>query len=96
MLTFKLQKDSDFALGSDGRQYNKVCTIYSDWIAQGNMPLPADPAPNPAIAAIDVQLADIDFRSIRPIREGDTVFLATLTAQAIELRTARALLPKMV
>lgn len=71
-------------------------TTYLDWLAQGNTPLPADPVPNPAIAAIDAQLADIDFRSIRPVREGDAVFLATLTAQAVELRAARALLQKTV
>ncbi len=43
MLTFKLQQNSDFALGSDGQQYNKYCSIYLDFIANGGMPQPADP-----------------------------------------------------
>lgn len=79
---------------------NESCSINSvemqEWLAQGNVPLPSDPVPNPAIAVIDAKLSDIDFRSIRPVREGDTVFLSTLTAQVVELRAARALLPKMV
>ena len=69
---------------------------YLKWIANGNVPTPADPIPNPAIWVIDAKLAALDLKSIPPIREGDTVILATLTTQAKELRAARALLPTVI
>ena len=38
------------------------------------------------IAEIKVILAELDQRRIRPLAEGDTDYLATLNAQAVELR----------
>jgi hypothetical protein len=101
MLTYHLIRNSEHICRSDGLEippFNGEPNYeqYKIWLAAGNTPLPADPIPNPAIAAIDAQLAEIDRKSIRPAREGDTVYLTTLTAQAVELRTARSLLPKMV
>ena len=90
--SFSLASAEDWGSIGDGPTREAVLA----WLAAGNTPRPADPVSNPAIAAIDAQLAEIDRKSIRPAREGDIVFLAGLTAQAIELRAARALLPKMV
>lgn len=45
-------------------------------------PIPA----NPRISEIKAALAEIDAKSIRPIREGDTSRLAALEAQAETLR----------
>lgn len=58
--------------------------------------LPADPIPNPALAAIDAQLAALDIKRIRPTAEGDAVYLATLNKQAATLRAQRATLPATV
>jgi len=40
-------------------------------------------------APIDAQLAAIDDKRIRPLAEGDTVYLAKLNKQAIALRAQR-------
>ncbi|MFA6904286.1 MAG: hypothetical protein WC236_14525 [Gallionellaceae bacterium] len=99
---YKLRRDSNYIIRTRDTACipdditNSDYVEYLNWVSQGNTPLPADPIQNPAIAAIDAQLAEIDRKSIRPAREGDAVFLATLTAQAVELRTARSLLPKIV
>jgi hypothetical protein len=58
--------------------------------------LPADPFPNPQLGIIDAQLAALDIKRIRPIAEGDSVYLATLNIQATALRAQRALLPTTV
>ena len=55
-----------------------------------------DKISNPAIAAIDAQLAALDARKIRPMAEGDTAYLATLNAQTLVLRAKRAALPLLV
>lgn len=38
------------------------------------------------ITEIKIELAELDQRRIRPLAEGDTDYLATLNAQAVELR----------
>jgi hypothetical protein len=43
-------------------------------------------------AEIIAQLADIDKRRIRPLAEGDQVFLASLNAEAVALRAELAAL----
>jgi len=43
--------------------------------------------PNPRIAKIKNELAALDIKRIRPVAEGDTAYLVTLNAQALELRT---------
>ena len=48
--------------------------------------------PNPRIAEIKCSLAEIDLKSIRPAREGDTARLAALEAQAVTLRAELATL----
>ena len=55
-----------------------------------------DKISNPAIDAIDAQLAALDSKKIRPMAEGDTVYLATLNAKTLVLRTQRAALPLLV
>jgi len=72
---------------------NRDYAEYLAWIAAGNTPTPVPPQPNPAIAAIDAQLAALDIKRIRPTAEGDTIYLATLNQQAVDLRTQRAMLP---
>ena len=42
-----------------------------------------------AIAEIDVELAVIDIKRVRPLAEGDTVYLKTLNDQAVQLRAQR-------
>lgn len=39
------------------------------------------------IAEIRQLLSELDIKRIRPVAEGDTVYLATLNAQAVTLRT---------
>lgn len=79
---------------------NESCSINAieiqEWIARGNLPTPADPIYNPAIAEIDAKLIALDAKKIRPLSEVDAAYLGILNAQTIELRTARALLPKMI
>lgn len=94
--SWKLSQDGKSAsrtLDSGETESRLIVAIPTNELAQA---LPADSVPNPAIAEIDAKLSTIDLKSIRPAREGDTAFLATLTAQAVELRAARALLPKVV
>lgn len=96
MTTFKLTNDENFMLRDDGVLCRTELSCFQDFLQSGGIPLPADPIPNPAIAIIDAQLAEIDSKRIRPIAEGDTIFLATLNAQAIALRAERSLLPPTI
>jgi len=75
---------------------NRDYAEYLAWIAAGNTPTPVPPQPNPAIAAIDAQLAALDIKRIRPTAEGDTAYLATLNQQAVDLRAQRAMLPATI
>lgn len=79
-----------------GRGILVTSNEYLAWVAAGNKPLPADPIPNPAIAAINAQLSALDIKRIRPSVEGDAAYLAILNKQAVALRAERALLPATV
>lgn len=72
---------------------DQPATIYSEnylnWFAEGNTPTEYVPAPVFQVdrkSEIIAQLAAIDAKSVRPLREGDDAYLATLTAQATALR----------
>lgn len=90
--------------------HNPVSQEFLNFISAGNTPLPADPTPNPAIAKIDAQLAEIDNLSQRPARDcalgsgsipdatGTTPLqrLQALEAEAVALRAKRKLLPALI
>lgn len=57
-----------------------------DWIAAGNKPIPYDPPKTDRRAEILGQLAAIDAKSIRPMRDGDTEYINKLGEQAKALR----------
>lgn len=75
---------------ADNANVPKDSTEYLAWLAEGNTPEPADPIPNPRISEIKAELASIDQKSIRAIREGDTVRIAEWEAQAQSLRAELA------
>lgn len=97
MTTYKYLNDSVVAKIDDDGLSRMSCTIenpeYLAWIAEGNTPEPADPVPNPRIEQIKQELSILDTKKIRPLAEGDTVYLDSLNAQTLTLRDElRALL----
>lgn len=62
---------------------------YLNWLAEGNIPIECVTTPIFQVdrkSEIITQLAAIDAKSVRPLREGDDAYLATLAAQATALR----------
>jgi len=86
--------DSAFIPTVEGnRDYQK----YLEWLSKGNTPEPAAPLPNPRIAEIHRELAEIDVASMRAIRghiirgrPADAVKLSKLEDDADALRAELA------
>lgn len=77
---------------------NRDYADYFEWLAAGNTPLPAEPLPNPRIAAIKIRLDQIDIESIRALRAksvgkgkaADDTRLVALDTEADALRAELA------
>ena len=86
MKTYKYLTDTVVAVfDEDG--ISRTSGLSSALVPEGATIEPADPVPNPRIEQIKQELALIDTKSIRSIREGDTVRMAQWEAQATELRS---------
>lgn len=58
-----------FRINADGSSESCMVSAIADWLAAGNTPQPADPLPDPAIAAALAELTALDLKSIRSMRE---------------------------
>ncbi len=92
MSEYKLTPHGSVTRLSDGASIpsdiaNVDYAAYLAWVEAGGVPDPVDPPSAAEInAPIYAKLAEIDLKSIRPAREGDTVRLAALEDQAKLLR----------
>ena len=87
-MNFKVVKD----ISGNVIAFGLNCVEYEPTVAEGNTleirdELPIIPTENPRIAAIKAELDALDFKRIRPIAEGDTVYLAELNKQVLTLRS---------
>lgn len=88
-MTYKILSDHAISLNGaciptdpENSDYQK----YLAWLSEGNVPEPADPAPNPRIEQIKAELIRLDAKKIRPLAEGDSAYLAELNAKTRTLR----------
>lgn len=65
---------------------NRFDNEYQDWLAAGNTPLPYEPPAPDRKAELIAQIAALDLKRIRPMAEGDTIFLGRLNLQIKALR----------
>lgn len=65
---------------------NAFDNAYQDWLASGNTPLTYEQPPADRKAEIIAQISALDLKRIRPMVEGDTIFLGRLTMQIKALR----------
>jgi hypothetical protein len=95
-MNYKYLTETTLAKIDDDGISRSSCSIenpeYLAWLAEGNTPIPADPVPNPRIEQIKQELASIDLKSIRAIRENDVVRMAQWESQAQALRDELATL----
>jgi hypothetical protein len=91
---FKLNFDGSVAIkvGTLDCHNTDSSTEYLAWLAEDNVPDPADPVPNPRIAEIQSALAQLDLKLIRPLSEGETSRVAELVLQKQMLRDELATL----